>query len=151
MRILCLIPCFLLLCYPHEAKSREAPYSTLSYANSGLSRRLTKIIDRIEEGDRRAWNQFKSEGKDLDGEYSQTYSVACAEILTRDPTFFLRLYLTGDTTVIPYALRGYQWSGDQRRSLLNQIYENRIRIENAPQKKRLIADFKKLTCHLPTP
>jgi hypothetical protein len=80
------------------------------------------LIERIEAGEESAWTEFKRVGSNLDGEYSQTYSVACSELLRRDPTFFLRRYLAGDTEAIVQGRKGYGWSGDQGRSLMDDIY-----------------------------
>jgi hypothetical protein len=124
---------------------QEPLFSTIRYANSSFAHRLTSLIDRIEGGDLAAWESFKSSGVGLDGEYSQTYSIACAELVTRDPTFFLRLYLRDDASVIPYAYEAYAWSGDAGRTVLDQIYDRRLRIEGSSDRRVRIEKFVNLT------
>lgn len=109
----------------------------MGYTNSPFSQRLAGLIDRIERGDSDAWAEFKRQGKDLDGEYSQTFSVACAELVTRDPTFFLRRYLAGDSSVIPFAKRANGWVGQDGRDLLNAVYDRRGAIAGSSDGKAI--------------
>jgi hypothetical protein len=115
--------------------------STTRYVSSGYSKHLTKLLERIDAGDDVAWSEFKKAGKDVDGEHSQTYSVACSELLRRDPTFFLRKYLFGDDESIECGRLGYEWSGDQGRLLMDEIYARRLYIADSKVERDKIMRF----------
>ncbi len=124
----------------NQTRDTGMPRSTISYVNSSFAQSLTRLIDRIELGDLEAWSDFKRHNVDLDGEFSQTYAVACSEILTRDPSFFLRRYLAGESDVVPYAKFGYRFVGTRGRQILDEIYERRLSIAQAHEAE-LIQSF----------
>ena len=140
IRCALILPTFLVGCASMR-DSTAIPRTTLAYTNSAFSIHLSKMILRIESGDLTAWKQYKAIGIGLDGEHSQTYSVGCAEILARDPTFFLRRHLAGDENAAPMALRAYQWSRPESRRLVSRLYELRIGLETEPTTRKKIADF----------
>ena len=88
-----------------------------------------------------AWKAFASLGSGLDGEHSQTYSIACAELARRDPTFYLRRYLIGDHSAILCAKKAYSWSGTRGRSVLDAVYAERLYIATNPQENKAIKTF----------
>jgi len=102
-------------------------------------------VAQTEAGDPGAWKRFASYRTLVDGEYAETYAVACAELAARDPTFYLRRYLLGDLSAIRCAWEGYWWAGDRRRSLLDATYAERLYIAANSQERRKIETFIKRT------
>ena len=132
---------FLCSCATQKHDSEYWSSTTSRYVESPFAQSLSGLVKKIERGDLSAWDTFAAKGEDLDGEYSQTYSVACSELLRRDPTFFLRRHLAGDPRAIAPATRGYGWSGHTGRGLLDEIYARRLYIASTDSERRLISDF----------
>ncbi|WP_411825489.1 hypothetical protein [Luteolibacter sp. AS25] len=128
-----------------SSSSDDLPVATTSYVNTKYSRRLTQLIDKIESGDLAAWNEYKISGEDTDGENAETFGVGCAEILIRDPTFYLRRHLAGDSQAIPLAIKGYRCCGSTGRDMIDQVYDRRIEIEANPNRRELISGFVSLS------
>ena len=142
MRIAILIACaFLCSCTTQKHDLEYWSSTTARYVDSPFAQSLSSLVQRIEKGDLSAWDKFAAEANGLDGEYSQTYSVACSELLRRDPTFLLRRYLAGDPRALSAARRGYGRSGPAGRSLLDEIYARRLYIASTDLERRKIADF----------
>ena len=103
--------------------------------------RLDKYVREIELGSGRAWEDFLKNGEDLDGEYSQTYSVACSELLRRDPTVCLRKFLQGDSRALVVGKKGFGWSGRKGRELLEELYTRRLYICSDDRERNLVVRF----------
>jgi len=142
MRITAAISCvFLGACTAQKYDLEYWGSSTSRYVESPFAQRLSGLVQSIEKGDLSAWDNFARLGEGLDGEYSQTYSVACSELLRRDPTFLLRRYIAGDERTIAVARRGYGWSGHTGRCLLDEIYARRLYIASTNSERRRISDY----------
>ncbi len=92
-------------------------------------------------GDNLAWNEFAEIRHGLDGEKSQTYAVACAELLRRDPTFFLRKYLKKDTKALEPGKLAYRWSDPKGRILYDEVYARRLYIATDAKERKRIGVF----------
>ena len=77
----------------------------------------------------------------MDGERSLIYTIACAELLRRDPTFLLRRYLLGDLSALACGRRGYDRSGVEGRAILNKVYGQRLAIEDSTAVHIQISEF----------
>jgi hypothetical protein len=120
--ILCLAGCSATPDRPEEFRA-----SLRTWADTGLSRNLADLIDRIEGGDIEAWQRFAAyELAGLDGEHSETYSMACGELARRDPTIFLRRHLRGDRTAVLVGKRAYGWIGTGGRHIMNWLHKSRL-------------------------
>lgn len=114
-------------------------------ANGPHSEYLTRLLDRIERGDLAAWREFARAGYKYDGEYLETYWVACAELARRDPTFFLRRDLDHDRWAVHWGRCAYQYSDHKSRRRLDAIYAERIYIADNPGERREIEAFIRAT------
>ena len=130
-------------CAENHQNSEYWTASTSRYTNSKYSMSLGVLLHRIEAGDKSAWTEFKNAGSGVDGERSQVFSVACSELLRRDPTFTLRRYLKGDDEAITYSRRGYMWSArhEKGRALMDEIYARRIYIATSEPERIRIKQF----------
>ena len=141
----CLAVSFLGACcqFTNSGTTRAASSVSRVCRTSPLAQALKRLLDKIEAGDMTAWQEFagyeNSEG--MDGERSLIYSVACAELLRRDPTFLLRRYLLGDAKTLACAHRGYGWSGIEGREILNKVYGQRLAIEESKAVRNQISEF----------
>ena len=142
----CIIPaCALLLLGSSTSQGSEPKWtaSVAEYSTSKFSLSLHSLLIRIERGDRSAWREFLKYGRNpdgtpLDGEYSQTYSVALADLAARDPTFYLRRYLNGDRAAIQMGHTAYGWAGEGGRRVLDGAYSQRLRLAgNAKERSRI--------------
>ena len=149
MRLLCVILFTALIGCSQTHEKRRCTLSTIAYVDSDYSRKLTLLINRIESGDGGAWSSFVAAGRDTDGEYSQTFSVACSELLVRSPHFLLAKYVDGDKSVTFYSKTGYQWSDLKRRSILETVFDERKELENNEDVRDIIGQFIRLTCISP--
>lgn len=136
----------LLLAGPLVAAPKSAEFYTSSvsrYVGSEFSKGLAALVTKIEGGNSDAWMRFKEEleSPNLDGERSQTFSVACAEISRRDPTFFLRMYLLGDKVALKCAQRAYGYTDAEGRAIMDQILSRRLYIAEAESEKAAIKRF----------
>jgi hypothetical protein len=103
---------------------------------------LADLIDRIEEGDMEAWQQFAAyELAGLDGEHSETYSMACAELARRDPTIFLRRHLHGDRTAVAVGKRAYGWIGTGGRHTMNWLLKSRLALATTEAERESIERY----------
>jgi hypothetical protein len=58
---------------------------------------LEKQIAAIEATEPAVWREFRTGADTMGAHTSETFSVACAYLIRRDPTFFLRRHLSGDS------------------------------------------------------
>ena len=143
MRIVTIFLCSVTIvgCTAIERDSEYWTSSVTRYVDSNFSRTLDQLLKRIEKGDQAAWREFAGFANQVDGESGQTYAVACAELLRRDPTFYLRRHLAGDPNAVLCGRRAYRWAGTRGRSLLDDIYAGRIYIETEESTRRKIEEF----------
>ncbi len=129
-------------CSSHQQRPEKLLPAVSSWADTGLSHNLADLLKRIEGGDMKAWSEFAAyvDGG-LDGEHSETYSMACGELARRDPTIFLRRHLLGD----PHALRvgklAYGWIGMEGRHTMNWLHESRLQLASDLRERRLIENY----------
>lgn len=115
-------------------------WTPVEFADSPLARSLEKDIAAIERSEPNGWRSFSSHAYRVDGEYAETFSVACAHLLRRDPTIFLRRYLAGDPDALFCGWAGYGWSGDYR-TVLDEMYRQRLVISRSASERRRIQEF----------
>ena len=118
--------------------------STVSRAiDSKMSESLAALVKGIEAGQKESWTEFKAyiEWPDLDGEKSLTYSITCSEVSRRDPTFFLRMYLSGDEAAIECGRRAFGYSGQEGQEIILKIYERRLYIADDQAEREVIRRF----------
>ncbi len=126
---------------PQQRPEKLLP-SVSSWADTGLSRNLAILLKRIEGGDMKAWSEFAAyDDGGLDGEHSETYSMACGELARRDPTIFLRRHLLGDTRALRVGKRAYGWIGTEGRHTMNWLHQSRLQLASGPEERRLIEDY----------
>jgi hypothetical protein len=102
---------------------------------------LERQIAGIEASAPAIWREFRT-GADTRGAHtSETFSVACAYLIRRDPTFFLRRYLSGDAYAIPCGKRAYGWSGKQYQRVLDSVYRFRLLEAKLPTERQKIEQF----------
>ena len=120
----------------------EFGVSLRSWVDSPFSRKLTDLIDHIESGDKVAWQTFSSyTSAGLDGEYSETYSMACSELARRDPTIFLRKHLYGDERAIAVGKRAYGWIGTKGRHVMNWLHDSRLALATTEEERKKIQRY----------
>ncbi len=122
---------------------REKPFPPLStWTNSGFASDLAALLSRIEKGDMKAWHHFASylDGAP-DGEYSETYSMACGELARRDPTIFLRRHLLGDLRALRVGGRAYGAIGPEGRRTMEWLNEARLQLATDTHERRLIREY----------
>lgn len=142
-----------ILCSGCATSHKENPYWSygLQEHNYGeFANRLRILIIRIESGDRSAWERFVSyvNSEGLDGEYSETYSVACADLARRDPTIYLRHFMNGEERALVCGKRAYGSIGFRGRSLLDDVYASRLYLAKEPAERRKILAFTSTTTKL---
>jgi hypothetical protein len=102
---------------------------------------LERQIAVIEASAPDAWREFRTGHDTLGAHRSETFSVACAYLIRRDPTFFLRRHLTGDRYAIPCGKRAYGWSGKEYRRVLDSVYRFRLLEARSPIERHKIEQF----------
>lgn len=129
----CTVPC---------AGQERLPASVRSWADTSFSRNLADLIDLIEKGDLDAWQQFAGYVQTgLDGERSETYSMACAELARRDPTLFLRHHLDGDAKAVAVGKRAFGGVGSQGRHVMNWLHESRLALAETKTERHKIESY----------
>ena len=144
MRILRCIIVILALsgCSTTSTSQKDFGASLRNWVDSPLSRNLANLIDRIEGGDMRAWQRFSAyEVAGLDGEHSETYSMACGELARRDPTIFLRRYLHGDARAVAVGKRAYGWVGTEGRHVMNWLHDSRLALATTEAERKKIERY----------
>jgi hypothetical protein len=122
--------------------TNEFRSSLRTWADTRLSHSLADLIDRIEGGDMEAWQRFAAyELAGLDGEHSETYSMACGELARRDPTIFLRRHLRGDRTAAAVGKRAYGWIGTGGRHTMNWLHESRLALATTEAERQSIKRY----------
>lgn len=114
---------------------------SLKLANTDFSAQLECLAFNMEAGDDGAWLGFKDAGRGRDGETALTYSIACFETLVRDPTFFLRKHIAGDSSASELGERGFKMAGPDIKQSLRVVFQHREMIEDDPETKRLIGEY----------
>ena len=90
----------------------------------------------------KAWKQFAAyELAGLDGEHSETYSMACGDLARRDPTIFLRRHLCGDRTAAAVGKRAYGWIGTGGRHTMNWLHESRLALATTETERQRIKSY----------
>ena len=110
-------------------------------SESPFSMRLDRCVREIEGGSGKAWENFIKYGEGLDGEHSQIYSVACSELMRRDPTVCLRKFLQGDSRALKVGKKGFGWSGSRGREILEEVYSRRLYICSDKKERNLVGRF----------
>jgi hypothetical protein len=129
-------------CTATRDRPEEFRASLRTWADTRLSRNLADLIDRIERGDMKAWQRFAAyELAGLDGEHSETYSMACGELARRDPTIFLRRHLCGDQTAAAVGKRAYGWIGTGGRHAMNWLHESRLALATTEAERQRIKSY----------
>jgi len=142
-KILCILVLLFVGC---ASPKKEASFCDVCVAgrdpNGRFGKALIALMGRIERGDLSAWKTFASYShrpNRLDGECAETYALACSELARRDPTFYLRRYLIGDTRAIALGRNAYNFSAS--RSLLDAVYADRLYIAANEEERRQIQTF----------
>ena len=91
------------------------------------------------------WSDFRTGADSLGAMYGETFAVSCAYLLRRDPTFFLRRYLSGDPYAIRCAFMAYGWSAPEYRRVLDLVYRFRLSDANSETERKNIEQFIELT------
>ncbi|WP_377165305.1 hypothetical protein [Prosthecobacter fluviatilis] len=95
------------------------------FADGKLARKLETDIAAIERNEPAGWKDLASHAYRLDGEHAETFAVACAYLLRRDPTIFLRRHLTGDPDALFCGWAAYGHAGHYR-SIVDAVYKQRL-------------------------
>ena len=121
----------------------EPPKRSLApteFTDTRFARRLEADIASIERSEPQGWHDLAGCAYHVDGEYGEVFSSACAYLLRRDPTLFLRRHLAGDPDAVFCAWAGYGWSGDYR-PVLDTVYHYRLLDARTSHERREIREF----------
>jgi hypothetical protein len=108
------------------AVSERTAIAPRSFADGHLASALERDIAKMEDSTPEGWDRFADSSRWLDGENGETFAVACAYLIRRDPTIFLRRYLAGDERAIFCGREAYGWSAPAYRETLDSVYHYRL-------------------------
>lgn len=133
----CLISLMLAACHVEAVKPSLSPRQ---FTDSRLARNLEADITAIETSEPAGWRDLASHAHRLDGEYAETFAVACAHLLRRDPTVFLRRHLAGDSNAMFCGWAAYGRAGNYC-SIVDALYEQRLREARSEAERESIKQF----------
>lgn len=139
MRYIFLITAALLAgCASHRPEPALRP-TAIAEGNYGVI--LERQIAGMEASAPPVWSDFRI-GADTRGAHTgETFSAACAYLIRRDPTVFLRRHLAGDRYGILCGRRGYGWSGKSYQRVLDAVYRYRLLEAKSPAERQKIEQF----------
>ena len=111
------------------------------FAPGALATELEANVTAIERSTPARWIAFSRLARHLDGEKGETFAVACAYLVRRDPTIFLRRHLAGDRYGILCGLRAYGWSGKEYQRVLDEVYRYRLLEAKSAVERQKIEQF----------
>ena len=133
----CLCGFILAACHVEAVKPSLSPRQ---FADSKLARKLEADITAIEGNEPAGWKDLASYAHKLDGEHAETFAVACADLLRRDPTIFLRRHLAGDPNARFCGWAAYGHVGNYR-SIVDAVYSRRLHEARSEAEYRSIKQF----------
>jgi hypothetical protein len=133
---LLLIAVVLTGCAAHGPSSATAPTFIGDY---GIW--LERHIAAMEASAPAEWPKFRIGADTRSAHGGETFSVACAYLIRRDPTLFLRRHLTGDRYGILCGRRAYGWSSQDYRLVLDAVYRYRLVEAKTKTERQKIEEF----------
>jgi hypothetical protein len=122
----------------HDPSPATAPTFV---AGSSYGEWLEDHIAAMEANAPAAWPKFRIGVDTLSAHGGETFAVACAYLIRRDPTFFLRRHLSGDRYGILCGRRAYRWSGKDYRRVLDSVYRYRLLEAKSATERHKIEEF----------
>ena len=138
-RVLPLWLCILILpgC---AATSAKRNLLASEFADGPLARSLDADIHTIERSEPQGWRSLALHASQVDGEYAETFAVACANLVRRDPTVFLRRHLAGDADALLCGWAAFGWDPDYR-PVLDAVYRFRLLEARSATERQRIQEF----------
>lgn len=125
-------------CATHGPSPATAP---TAIAGSSYGEWLERHIAAMEAHAPAAWAEFRIGADTLSAHGGETFAAACAYLIRRDPTFFLRRHLNGDRYGILCGRRAYGWSGRDYQRVLDSVYRYRLLEAKSATERQKIEEF----------